>query len=41
MPGDLVAADVRVIESNSLQVQEASLTGESVPVEKEEDIVLP
>lgn len=39
--GDLVAADVRVIESNSLQVQEASLTGESVPVEKEEDIVLP
>lgn len=32
--GDLVSADLRVIKSNSLQIQEASLTGESVPVSK-------
>ena len=32
--GDKVAADMRVIESFSLRVNEASLTGESLPVEK-------
>ena len=32
--GDLVPADARVIESHSMKVDEASLTGESVPVEK-------
>lgn len=39
--GDLVAADVRIVESSSLKVQESSLTGESVPVDKLADIVLP
>lgn len=33
--GDYIAADVRLIESVNLKVQEASLTGESLPVEKE------
>ncbi|CAM4183243.1 cation-translocating P-type ATPase [Erysipelothrix inopinata] len=37
--GDLVAADIRITKSNSLTVQEASLTGESVPVEKHADYV--
>ncbi len=32
--GDKVAADARIIEANNLQVNEAPLTGESVPVEK-------
>ena len=32
--GDSVPADCRVIESASMKVEEASLTGESVPVEK-------
>ena len=32
--GDYVAADLRIIEAINLKSQEASLTGESVPVEK-------
>ncbi|MBV0900852.1 cation-translocating P-type ATPase [Haloarcula salina] len=32
--GDVVPADCRVVESQSLEVDEAALTGESMPVEK-------
>jgi Ca2+-transporting ATPase len=33
--GDYVPADIRIIESVNLKIEEASLTGESVPVDKE------
>lgn len=32
--GDAIPADIRLLEASSLKVEEASLTGESVPVEK-------
>ena len=34
-PGDRVCADLRLLKSHGMQVQEAILTGESVPVEKD------
>lgn len=39
--GDLVSADLRLIKTSSLKIEEASLTGESVPVEKDADAVVP
>lgn len=37
--GDIVPADIRLIESQNLSSDESSLTGESVPVDKEADAI--
>ncbi len=39
--GDNIPADARLLSGFSVRVQEASLTGESVPVDKDADCVLP
>ncbi|MDI9643827.1 MAG: cation-transporting P-type ATPase [Candidatus Verstraetearchaeota archaeon] len=39
--GDVVAADIRLFESNGLMVDESTITGESVPSSKDESRVLP
>src|SRR5215813_13516871 len=40
-PGDLVAADARLVEASALRTNEAPLTGESQPVEKQADLCQP
>lgn len=39
--GAIIPADIRLIQENRLAVQEASLTGESIPVEKDSETILP
>jgi len=37
--GDIISGDARILESNSLKVSESSLTGESTPVQKIDDVI--
>ncbi len=37
--GDYVAADARILKANNLKVEEANLTGESIAIEKTEELI--
>ncbi len=37
--GDLIAADGRIIKSSNLKIDESSLTGESIPIDKDNKII--
>jgi len=37
--GDIVPADIKIVESKNLQVNEATFTGESFPAEKNSDVI--
>lgn len=37
--GDIVPADIRITESVNMSIQESSMTGESVPVEKSPEVI--
>ena len=37
--GDMIPADGRLIEASSLQIDESTLTGESVPVDKDIELI--
>ncbi len=39
--GSIVTSDIRLLESSGLMVDEASLTGESMPVAKDHTVILP
>lgn len=38
--GDRIGADMRLLKVNGLQIEESSLTGESVPVQKSEQVLI-